>query len=305
MRQRVEQPGSGRRGQRLGVAAVRLLRRHRRGEARLWGDREPPDVVHGAEPVIPRVGVEQRAHLVLAARHVVDLEPELDRQPALLRRGDRLHVRLDRIHAALELVRHPPQRAGLAEVVDVLGEPDLVDALGGRRLAPALDGVDGVRDRARVVAEVHVVVDDHPASQLSTRTRSSGPVTFSSRGSPGTVQTRPPAASTIEAQSGKLCGSEPLSSAALSTGATKACGVCTAASSSRGSVSTTAVPRTRLIVSVTGSTGTTPSQPSESGNSTRSRTSSETSGRAASWTTITAASSPTSATPALTESARL
>src|SRR4029077_11873106 len=93
--------------------------------------------------------------------------------------------------AARGPARHPPQRPGLAEVVDVLGEADLVDPLRRGWLAPALDGVDGVRGALLLVAGVDVVVDDH-ATQLSIRARSSGPVTLSSRRSPSTIRTRPP-----------------------------------------------------------------------------------------------------------------
>ena len=84
-------------------------------------------------------------------------------------------------------------------------------------------------------------------------------VTFSSRGSPGTTVTRPPRASTSDAQS--LAAETSPSSADRSTSAANACGVWTARSSSRGSVSTTRSPSTRLIVSATGTPGTAPSQP--------------------------------------------
>ena len=88
-----------------------------------------------------------------------------------------------------------------------------------------------------------------------------GVVTFSSRGSPSTTLTRPPGASTSEAQS--VAAARRRSTARRSTSARNACGVCTATRSSRGSVSTTRSPATRLIVSATGSAGTTPSQPSD------------------------------------------
>src|SRR4051795_10921118 len=61
----------------------------------------------------------------------------------------------------------------------------------------------------------------------------------------------------------------------------------------------------RFTVSVTGRTGTAPSYPSDSGAITRPRTSSVTNGRAASWTTITTASSGTSASAPRTEPARV
>ena len=140
------------------------------------------------------------------------------------------------------------------------------------------------------------------ASQLSTSARSSASVTFKSRGSPSTTLTRPPWASTSDAQS-VADETSPLT-ARRSVSARNACGVCTATRSSRGSVSTTRSPSTRLTVSASGTTGTTPSQPSDNGASTRSITSSGSSGRAASWTSTTAASSGTSSSASRTDSER-
>src|SRR5215211_657380 len=77
------------------------------------------------------------------------------------------------------------------------------------------------------------------------------------------------------------------------------------ASRSRSTVSTTWSPSRRFTVSGMGSAGTTPSQPSLSVVRSRSITSSERSGRAASWTSTTAASSSTSAMAARTEPARV
>src|SRR5690348_12937467 len=91
--------------------------------------------------------------------------------------------------------------------------------------------------RGRLVDErlTHVEDDDgqrHPA----TVSRSAADVTLSSRGSPSTIFTRPPAASTRPAQS---VASEPLAWARRSTSAANACGVWTAHSPSRGTVSCT------------------------------------------------------------------
>src|SRR6266536_1070853 len=140
------------------------------------------------------------------------------------------------------------------------------------------------------------------ASHDSTSARSSASVTLSRRRSPSTTLIRPPCAYTSEAQS--LAPARSPDRAPRRAEATNAWGVCTAASSPRGSVSTTRSPSTRLIVSETGSAGTTPSHPSPSGASTRSITSSGRSGRAASWTSTTAASSGTSASARRTESER-
>src|SRR6266568_1939082 len=180
------------------------------------------------------------------------------------------------------------------EVVDL--EPEL-----DRRLDEYLHRFERMVDPLLGIAKVHVVVDGQ--SNEATNSRSAASVTFTSLESPGTVVTRPPRASTSEAQSVAPASSP--ATASRSTGARNACGVWTATSSSRGSVSTICPPRTRLTVSASGNAGTAPSQPSFSAVSTRPITSSGSTGRAASWTTITAASPPTSATPARTDSARV
>jgi hypothetical protein len=151
---------------------------------------------------------------------VVNLEPELDGVAPALGLDDGLHVRFDVVHAALELVRDRPQLAGLLEVVDVLGEPDLVDAALGGSLDVALDGLDRVVDRLVRRPEVHVVVDDQ--SQLSTNARSLASVILTNWGSPATMRTRPPCASTSAAQS---LASAPVASARRRASATNACGV--------------------------------------------------------------------------------
>src|SRR5919204_4600310 len=270
-------------------------------------DAKAVDEVDRAQQVIERVPAEQLRHLGLVSRHVVDLEPELHGQPALLRGDDGPHVRVEVVHATLHLGRFRPELPRLCEVVDVLGEADLVDPAVAGSVHEPLDRLDGVVDPFVAIAEMHVVVDDHSSgagsSHPSTTCRSCSSVTFSKRGSPGTTLTRPPRASTSAEQS-VAPESSPLS-ASRSTGARNACGVCTATSSSRSSVSTTASARTRLIVSASGSAGTAPSQPSPSAVRTRSTTSSTSTGRAASCTRITSVSPGTSATPARTDSARV
>src|SRR5437868_11171300 len=183
----------------------------------------------------------------------------------------------------------------------MLGEADLVDAARDGHFDEFLHRLDRVVDPLLGVAQVHVVVDDQ--SNEATSSRSAASVTLTSLGSPGTVVTRPPRASTREAQSVAPARSPAIAS--RRTGARNAWGVWTATSSWRGNVSTICPSRTRLIVSASGTAGTAPSQPSFKAVKTRSSTSPGSTGRAASWTAITAASSPTSATPARTDSARV
>src|SRR6185312_17085768 len=148
-------------------------------------------------------------------------------------------------------------------VVDVLGEADLVDPTLGSLVHEALGGFDVVVDRLVGRAKVHVVVDDHSHEAISSR--SAGVVTFNRRGSPSTARTRPPLASTREAQSVNVVSvSCRVEKASRRTGATNAWGVWDATRPSRSSVSATASPSTRLNVSLIRRTGTAPSQPSES-----------------------------------------
>ena len=92
---------------------------------------------------------------------VVDLEAELDRQAALFSVEHGVAVSVEVVDAALRLVRQVPDLEGLPEVVDVLGEADLVDSALGGGLEEALDGFQRVLDLLRRAAKVHVVVDDH------------------------------------------------------------------------------------------------------------------------------------------------
>jgi hypothetical protein len=73
--------------------------------------------------------------------------PSLIGWPAPLRLEHCADVRLDVVDAALEVVRHRPQVTCLLEVVDVLGEADLVDSALRRDSDEALDGLDRVVDR--------------------------------------------------------------------------------------------------------------------------------------------------------------
>src|SRR5215218_9575412 len=155
---------------------------------------------------------------------MVDLDAELDWPAAPLCLDDRLDVWRDVVRAALDVVRHRPQVPRLLEVVDVLGEPDLVDPALGSSFDEALKGFDGVVDGLVRRAEMHVVVDDQ--SQDATSSRSAGVVTFSRRVSPSTARTRPPFASTSEAQSVDLVTARcKVEKASRRAGPTKAWGV--------------------------------------------------------------------------------
>src|SRR5213078_4196566 len=102
---------------------------------------------------------------LLPLADVVDLEPELHGQTLSLRVDDRVDVEVEVVDATLALVLLDPDLAGLAEVVDVLREADLVDAALGRRLQVRPHSCRRVVDLLRLpdlpAAEMHVVVDDH------------------------------------------------------------------------------------------------------------------------------------------------
>src|SRR6185437_1091888 len=200
MRQRVEQSAASSRGQRLEVQSPGLLDAEHVQHPRLLAvDAEPVDEVHRPEQVVPRIRGKDRARLVFTTWHVVDLEPELHRQAALPRLEDRSHVRIDVVHAPLQLVRNLPQRTTLGEVVDVLREPDLVHTDGMSRRDERIDRPGVERNVLTRVTEMHVVVDDH--SSAATRSRSPASVTLINFGSPSTTFTLPPRASTREEQS--------------------------------------------------------------------------------------------------------
>src|SRR5581483_894586 len=302
VRKDVDEAGGREARDRRPVAPPHVVDRVRRPDPGLGVDGEPVEPVHRAEQVVPRVRLQDLGELGLPRPDPVDLEPELDRQPLPLRLDDRRDVVVEVVDAALRLVRQRPESPRLPEVVDVLREAELVDAAAAAGLDVALDRGHGVVDRLLVLRRpprVQVVVDDHADSHSSISARSAAVVTFSRRGSPSTTAILPPWRSTREAQSDASASS---ATAARSGPATNACGVCTATSPARGSVSTTTPPCTRFTVSTSGRPGTAPSQPSPSAVSSRSTTASSRSGRAASWTRIAAALAPTSATPAATDS---
>ena len=107
------------------------------------------DLVDGTEQEVPRVRREQVLRLALAARNVVDLEAELHGKAASLRLEHGVHVDVEVVDAAVDVVGLHPELPGLPEVVDVLGEADLVHAALGRDLDEALGGLDRVVDLRR------------------------------------------------------------------------------------------------------------------------------------------------------------
>src|SRR6266513_2186471 len=103
------------------------------------------------------------------AVEVVDLEPELDREPSLLRIDDRAHIAVEVVDAALEHVLLVPEPAGLHKVVDMLGEADLVDPALGGRLDEYLHRFERMVDPLLGIAKVHVVVDDQSNEATNSR----------------------------------------------------------------------------------------------------------------------------------------
>src|SRR3954451_6365762 len=243
-------------------------------------------------------------HLLGLERRVADRRDEQagDAQP--VEAGERVGVEVGRL----------PRRGGVVDLEDL---PDVVVMVAAGREAAqhahqrerrhSGDGGSALPHAGLVDERLADVEDNGLYSHAATRSRSAGLVTLSSRSSPGTTVTRPPAASTSEAQSvaRSVESARAAASAARRTGATNAWGVCTATSSSRLSVSSTTPARTRLTVSLTGRPGTAPSKPCASPATSRSRTSSATSGRAASCTRITPASAGPSPPPARTEPVRV
>src|SRR5262249_14194021 len=183
--------------------------------------------VDRAVEVVPGVSAEDLGHAVGPPGNPVDFDAELDREPQPLRFEHRVAVPVEVVATALDLVRNGPELASLAEVVDVLGKADLVDAALPRDLDEALHGRHAEVDRLVGCAEMHGEVEDpgrdggawSAAGRASTIGRSSGWVPLRKRASPGTAVTRPPAASTSDAQS--VAGATSPASAARSRSATK------------------------------------------------------------------------------------
>src|SRR2546430_11239882 len=171
MRERVEQSAPRRVPQPDEVAPPGFVRAELLDQPWLLVDWEAVDEVDRAEQIVPRIGREDVRDLTLAAGEVVHLEPELDREPSLLRIDDRAHIAVEVVDATLEHVLLVPEPAGLHEGVDMLGEADLVDPALGGRLDEYLHRFERMLDPLLGVAKGHVVVD-HP-NRKSTRLNSS------------------------------------------------------------------------------------------------------------------------------------
>ena len=104
------------------------------------------DVVDGTEQEVPRVRREQILRLALAARNVVDLEAKLHGKAASLRLEHGVDVDVEIVDAPVDVVGLHPELPRLPEVIDVLGEADLVHPTLGRHLDEALGGVGRVVD---------------------------------------------------------------------------------------------------------------------------------------------------------------
>src|SRR5262249_13638971 len=115
----------------------------------------------------PGIRREQLREPLLLRPDVVDLERELHGQALPLRLEDRAAVLVEVEVAADGLVRKRPELARLAEVVDVLGEADLVDAALEIARDERLDRGDRVDELLALVPQVHVVVDDHGGRRSS------------------------------------------------------------------------------------------------------------------------------------------
>ena len=206
VRENVDDPAAGESTQVVEVALPDLADRPVLPGAVLEIDRLTVDDVHGPDQVVPGIGLERFGELRLPPVEPVDFEGELHREALALGLDDRVDIGLEVVSHAISLVRMGDQALELAEVVEVLGEADLVDTLRGGGIDVRLDGGRRVLDRSFFrprgrAAEVHVVIDDHRLSSASTSSRSSAVVTLTRRLSPSTILTRPPLASTNPAQS--------------------------------------------------------------------------------------------------------
>ena len=228
VREHVDEPAAGQSAQLIEVATPDVADRPVLPRPRLEVDRLSVDDVHRADQVVPWIRLECLRELLFPPLEPVDLERELHRQAPALRFDHSVDVGLEIVSHAVSLVWMRDEALELAEVVEVLGEADLVDAMRSGRVDISLDRGCSVLDRALFrpcsrATEVHVVVDDHRLSSASTSSRSSAVVTLTRRLSPSTILTRPPLASTNPAQS----VSDPVEPARArrKVSATNACGV--------------------------------------------------------------------------------
>ena len=165
----VEEPAARRRRQRLEVA-----RPHRVGAAPALPDVEAIPVdgeiaeeVDRADHVVKPAALDQVLRAILAPGHEVDLEPEP--QVGLARARTRSTPRCRRSPARART--GGPRSQALIEAVDVLGDPELGDPRGVRRVAVALDvrGAERIREgRVAVIgAQVDVVVGQHAGDSIN------------------------------------------------------------------------------------------------------------------------------------------
>ena len=117
--------------------------------------------VHRADDVVELARLEQLGDPLLRAGHPVGLDPELQR-----RRADELAVGVEVVGRLLDPERVPPDVERLAEAVNVLGDPELLDPRlrGGLEVAVdvlAREPAPLRRRRVAVGAQVQVVVGQH------------------------------------------------------------------------------------------------------------------------------------------------
>ena len=163
----VEEAGAGALGERLEVAAPDLV-----GVAgplpdvpALVVDRLLADEVNRADDVVELARREQLGGAVLGPGDEVALDPEP--QPGA---ADELAVGVEVVARLLLPERMAPQLERLDEAVDVLGDAQLLDPGGVRRLAVALDVLRrevALRRRPGLVrAQMEVVVGQHRGTTL-------------------------------------------------------------------------------------------------------------------------------------------
>src|ERR1035441_6783943 len=248
-----------------------------------------------ADDIVEVARLQQAGHAILSAGNEVSLDPQpqvglLTHEPAVL---------VEVIAGELSPERVLPHGQRLLKAVHVLRNPELNDPTLACHRPVALDvGRSEVPlgGRARLVgSKMQVIVGEHrPAiqavrarSSISAMRRSSGVVTFRFSLDDRTTPTLPPARCTNQASSvASTSTSSGTSSARSRAPRRKTCGVCTAHSLLRSSVSLTNPFVTRLTVSVIGTAAIAPSIVSSSSSALIVACANATvrSGRAASWT---------------------
>ena len=174
--ERVGHPRLRQRRRQLEVLLERAAHAAARELGRTGRSQEPPraDPVHRADEEVPRIGLDEVDDLLDGAGLVVDLQAQLDRQPACLRGEDRVDVSVER---HVQLARHdlvhlrdemrvrvalPPLPEGghrLDAAVEVLDERDLLRAARQRDLDVAVDVVGRKLTRRRRARHVTMRMD--------------------------------------------------------------------------------------------------------------------------------------------------